>query len=131
MWFSWLAVLVWWSLWLYAPLFRAPLFQKRRSVTVAGPTRVGLLLECMAILIAFSFRVDTPRGLVRIVAAMALGAAGTVIMWTVGKAPRQAISHSRRSVRRPRTGAHGTLWPRSASDLLVSTLHAAVHHSSS
>src|SRR5688572_15062714 len=80
MWLSWLAVVAWWCLWFSAPIFRAPHFQKRPSITVVGPTRVGLLLECLAVLMAAVFRIDTPPSLARITAAMALGAAGTVIM---------------------------------------------------
>jgi protein-S-isoprenylcysteine O-methyltransferase Ste14 len=80
MWLSWLAVITWWCVWFYAPIFHAPHFQKRPSITVAGPTRVGLLLECLAVFMAVLFRIDAPPSLLRITAAMALGAVGTLIM---------------------------------------------------
>ena len=39
--------------WLYPFLFRAPHGQKRSHITVAGPTRIGLLFETAAIFLAF------------------------------------------------------------------------------
>jgi len=38
-----------WLLWAYPYVFRAPKIQRRQSITVAGPSLVGLLLETAAI----------------------------------------------------------------------------------
>jgi len=46
-----------WFAWAYPFIFRAPHFQKRESITVTGPTRLGMLLEAMGVLLAF---VQTP-----------------------------------------------------------------------
>jgi protein-S-isoprenylcysteine O-methyltransferase Ste14 len=53
---SWTEVLVCWFAWLYPFIFRAPHVQKRESITVPTPTRIGLFLECTAITLAFAFR---------------------------------------------------------------------------
>lgn len=67
-------LLVGWIAWWYPFLFRAPHVQKRPSITVAGPTRVGLLLETAAIFLGFIFRVPggETESLWRIVASMAI-----------------------------------------------------------
>jgi protein-S-isoprenylcysteine O-methyltransferase Ste14 len=79
----WSLALAGWFAWLYPFLFRAPHRQNRASITLATPTRLGLLLECLAILLAFLFRlpVENPPGPVRIVAAVALVAACSVMGW--------------------------------------------------
>jgi protein-S-isoprenylcysteine O-methyltransferase Ste14 len=41
-----------WAVWFYPFLFRAPLRQKRANITVAAPTRIGLLCETSAIVFA-------------------------------------------------------------------------------
>jgi protein-S-isoprenylcysteine O-methyltransferase Ste14 len=71
-----------WLAWLYPFFFRAPHFQKRDSITVSGPTRVGVLLEALGILLAF---VNTPSA--RTHPAALLGGAGfsmigIVLSWT-------------------------------------------------
>jgi len=71
----------WWALWFYSPLFRAPHFQKRPSITVAGPTRAGLLLECFAIFLALWFR-DPTIAPWRIGVAAIFGALAVVLFWT-------------------------------------------------
>src|SRR5471030_1877984 len=53
---GWIALALFWLAWAYPYIFRAPHIQRRPSITLAGPTRAGLLLECLAILIAFVFR---------------------------------------------------------------------------
>ena len=58
--FSWSLVAVGWFAWFYPFLFRAPHKQERESVTVPGPTRLGLLLECAGIFLAFVFREEGP-----------------------------------------------------------------------
>jgi protein-S-isoprenylcysteine O-methyltransferase Ste14 len=80
----WFELLVWWSLWAYPFIFRAPHKQKRESITVATPTRVGLLLECTAIVLAFVFRMpsgDQP-GAWRLAASMICGPVATFLAWS-------------------------------------------------
>jgi protein-S-isoprenylcysteine O-methyltransferase Ste14 len=91
---SWSVVVVCWFAWLYPFLFRAPHKQDRESITVAGPTRVGLLLECLGIFVAFLFRmpVDSPPELWRIVVAVPLAAGSAAMAWT-------AVTHLGRQFR--------------------------------
>jgi len=81
--FAWTMLVVCWFAWGYPFIFRAPHKQKRESITVTGPTRIGLLLECIAIFMAFAFRnpPDSPPGLLRVLPAVLLGAASAVISW--------------------------------------------------
>lgn len=77
-----IGLIVCWLGWLYPFFFRAPHFQKRDSMTVSGPTRVGVLLEAVGVLLAF---VHTQRA--RTHPAALLGAAsfsviGIVLSWT-------------------------------------------------
>jgi protein-S-isoprenylcysteine O-methyltransferase Ste14 len=78
---SWSLVAVGWFAWLYPFLFRAPHGQRRDSITVAGPTRVGLLLEGIAIFLAFVFRNDGPPEPVRTGAAMVLIVGCAAMAW--------------------------------------------------
>jgi protein-S-isoprenylcysteine O-methyltransferase Ste14 len=72
-----------WAAWLYPFVFRAPHGQKREHITVAGPTRLGLLLECTGIAIAFITRRPEPRTEpLFLLAALVLFAIGTVLAWT-------------------------------------------------
>src|SRR5689334_14038793 len=80
--FSWSLVAVGWFAWFYPFLFRAPHKQDRESITVAGPTRLGLLLECLAIFLAFVFREEAPAEGIQIAAALALIVACSVMGWT-------------------------------------------------
>lgn len=75
---------VWWAAWAYPFIFRAPHVQKRPSITLATPTRAGLLLECAAIGIAFACRLPAsdPPGLARIVASMLFGSIAAILAWT-------------------------------------------------
>lgn len=77
-------LLVCWFAWGYPFIFRVPHRQRRPSITAAAPTRVGLVLECAAIFIAFVFRlhVEEAPGLARILASMALGPVSAVLAWT-------------------------------------------------
>ena len=50
---AWIELAVCWIAWFYPYLFRAPHSQKRKSVTVAAPTRVGLLLQAASAELAF------------------------------------------------------------------------------
>jgi protein-S-isoprenylcysteine O-methyltransferase Ste14 len=72
-----------WAFWLYPFVFRAPHGQKREHVTLAAPTRLGLLLECTAIAIAFLTRDPEPRVQpLYIVAAAVLFVIANVLGWT-------------------------------------------------
>src|SRR4051794_12794549 len=82
--------IIWWSLvgvgwfaWLYPFIFRAPHNQQRQSITVSAPTRVGLLLEGLAIFFAFVFHMplETAPGLIRGIVAVALAIGCTVMGW--------------------------------------------------
>ncbi len=91
---SWCLVVVGWFAWLYPFIFRAPHRQLRESITVGGPTRVGLLLEGLAIFLAFVFHMpeETPPGLARGLVAVALAIASTVMGW-------QSVTHLGRQFR--------------------------------
>ena len=89
---SWTLVAVGWFAWLYPFLFRAPHRQHRDSVTVPGPTRVGLLLECVGIFLAFVFSEGGPVTLARTVLAVALIVVCSVMGW-------QAVVHLGRQFR--------------------------------
>jgi protein-S-isoprenylcysteine O-methyltransferase Ste14 len=82
--------IIWWSLvgvgwfaWLYPFIFRAPHNQQRQSITVSAPTRVGLLLEGLAIFFAFVFHMplETAPGPIRGILAVALAIGSTVMGW--------------------------------------------------
>ncbi len=83
-----------WILWAYPFIFRAQHGQKRPSVTAVWPTRIGLLLECTAIFMAFHFRLpeaETP-GLARLICAMLPGPAGVALAFS-------AVAHLGRQFR--------------------------------
>lgn len=90
----WIELLALWALWFYPFLLRAPHVQKRASITVAGPTRVGLLLECTAIALALSLRLpdNAPAGLPRLAASLVCGVTGAILSWT-------AVTHLGRQFR--------------------------------
>ena len=79
-----LVLLVLWTAWFWPFVFRAPHRQKRESITVAGPTRIGLLLETGAIALAAVFvrppdpSLDVPLGAL----AVLIAAASAVMSWT-------------------------------------------------
>ncbi len=80
---AWLLLLACWAVWWYPFLFRAPHVQKRQSVTVAGPTRIGLLLETLAIAVAFFPAPGTPRtSAPAVAAALVFAVAGVLLGWT-------------------------------------------------
>jgi len=82
LWIGWIVLLVSWIAWGYPFIFRAPHNQKRPSITAIGPTRVGLLLECLGIFIAFasSLRNDVPADW-RILASMLCGPVAGLLSW--------------------------------------------------
>jgi protein-S-isoprenylcysteine O-methyltransferase Ste14 len=79
-----LLLAVFWCVWAYPFVFRAPHIQKRGSVTRALPTGIGLLLECAAIFIALAFRLPPGAGpgAARLVPALLLGPVAAVLSWT-------------------------------------------------
>jgi len=72
-----------WFAWFYPFIFLAPHRQVRQSITVAGPTRIGLALESVAIFLAFILhrRADDPPPLAAEAVAIALGIASAVMGW--------------------------------------------------
>jgi protein-S-isoprenylcysteine O-methyltransferase Ste14 len=80
---SWSVLVTCWFAWMYPFLFRAPHRQDRESITVAAPTRIGLLMESAAIVLAFLFRLppESPPGLVRQAAGMLIGPASALMAW--------------------------------------------------
>jgi len=74
-----------WFVWMWPFVFRAPHGQKRASVTVPWPTRIGLVIQCLAILLAASLPLPPP-GWQRIAPALALAVVAIVFSWT-------AVSH--------------------------------------
>ena len=77
-------LIVCWVSWFYPFLFRAPLFQKRASTTVSGPTLIGLFFEILGITLAFTLRLPpaSPPGVARIAVSWLLAALAIVIGWT-------------------------------------------------
>jgi protein-S-isoprenylcysteine O-methyltransferase Ste14 len=80
---GWVVLMVSWFAWAYPFLFRAPHNQKRASITMAGPTRVGLFLECTAIFIAFSCRLpaDGAHPWWRLVGTIVFGPIAGALSW--------------------------------------------------
>lgn len=81
---SWPLIAAAWIAWLYPLLFRAPHQQNRPSITLPGPTRAGLALQCAGIAMALLFRapLDTPVAAWRVIVGAALAAICTVMSWT-------------------------------------------------
>ncbi|HTS26294.1 MAG TPA: isoprenylcysteine carboxylmethyltransferase family protein [Bryobacteraceae bacterium] len=81
---GWTALVVSWFAWAYPFIFRAPHNQQRQSITVIGPTRLGLLLEFAAIFMAFAFRLpaESPPGAARVLPALLLGPIAAYLSWT-------------------------------------------------
>jgi len=92
--FPWIELLVCWAAWLYPFVLRAPHNQKRPSITVAGPTHLGLLLECIAIALALNIRMpdSSPRPLARVVASLVCAVPGIILGWS-------AVTHLGRQFR--------------------------------
>ncbi len=81
--FGWVFLLVCWCAWLYPFAFRAPHKQNRPSITAIGPTRIGLLLETAAIIMALNIRLpsDQPLALGRLVPVLTLGPVAVAMAW--------------------------------------------------
>jgi protein-S-isoprenylcysteine O-methyltransferase Ste14 len=92
--FAWIEILALWIIWWSAYLFRAPKVQKRESITVFGPTSLGLLLETAGIFVVwFAQAPGAPRtGLLSLAAALVFGVVADVLMWT-------AVAHLGRQFR--------------------------------
>jgi isoprenylcysteine carboxyl methyltransferase (ICMT) family protein YpbQ len=92
--FADLEILTLWLAWSYSYFFRAPKVQKRESITVVWPSRIGILLEVAGIFIVWWFRAaDGPRNSPwALIAALILGLIGVVLMWT-------AVTHLGRQFR--------------------------------
>jgi len=80
----WVELMLCWFAWIYPFLFRAPHFQKRRSITAATPSLIGLLLEGLAIFTAFVFRLpaSAPPGAARIAVSAIFAVLAAVLSWT-------------------------------------------------
>jgi protein-S-isoprenylcysteine O-methyltransferase Ste14 len=87
-------ILVCWIVWWYPFVFRAPHVQKRPSITVAGPSRIGLLLETVAFFLAAAFHVpyDAPIAPALAIAALIPGPVAIAMGWT-------AVTHLGRQFR--------------------------------
>src|SRR5215471_2236647 len=76
-----------WVAWMYPFLFRAPHNQKRSSITRKGATSIGLLLESVAIFIAFltGWRAGEPAGSWRVAAVAIFAAPSIALAWSAVK----------------------------------------------
>jgi protein-S-isoprenylcysteine O-methyltransferase Ste14 len=83
-----------WLAWWYPFVFRAPHRQKRASIALPGPTRLGLLLEVTAFAVAFAERLPAGEepGMARILLAMIVGPLAPILAWT-------AVTHLGRQFR--------------------------------
>src|SRR4051812_49032043 len=81
---GWVVLMVSWFAWAYPFIFRAPHGQKRASITLAGPTRAGLFLECLAIFLAFACRVPWDDGPPwwRVAGTLAFGPVAAILAWS-------------------------------------------------
>ena len=76
-------LMVCWFAWGYPFILRAPHRQRRASVARPWPTFTGLALECVAILLAFVFRLPpgSPPGAARLVASMLVAPFAPILAW--------------------------------------------------
>jgi protein-S-isoprenylcysteine O-methyltransferase Ste14 len=80
---SWIELAALWMAWAYPYAFRAPHVQKRQSITVVGPTRIGLALETASVVMALLPRAANPRtSVLALLAAGVVGGIGAVLAWT-------------------------------------------------
>jgi protein-S-isoprenylcysteine O-methyltransferase Ste14 len=81
---AWAEIFACYVAWWYPFLFRAPHRQRRTSITVVTPTRVGLLLETAAIFLSWLMRVpDAPRSDVpHLLLAAGFGAVAVILAFT-------------------------------------------------
>jgi len=83
-----------WFAWIYPFVVHAPHRQRRQSITVAGPTRLGLACESLAIFLAFVLHrsSDDPPPAAAQLAGVVLGVLSAVMAW-------QAVRHLGRQFR--------------------------------
>jgi len=81
-----------WLAWWYPPIFLAPHWQKRPSVTANAPSVLGLLLESAAYVVACAWRTSGTPETWRLAAAMIPGPIAVVLMWS-------AVTHLGRQFR--------------------------------
>lgn len=76
-------LIVCWLAWFYPFVIRAPHYQKRDSVTVSGPTLIGLFFEVLGITLAFTIHLPAGAqpGVARIAFSWLLAAVAIVIGW--------------------------------------------------
>jgi protein-S-isoprenylcysteine O-methyltransferase Ste14 len=81
---AWVVLMVSWFAWAYPFIFRAPHQQKRASVTMVGPTRAGLFLECTAIFLAFTCHAaaDAPPSALRLAGTLIFGPIAALLSWS-------------------------------------------------
>lgn len=81
---AWVSLMVCWFAWLYPFVFRAPHNQNRPNITLAGPTRAGLFLECLAIFLAFVCRVPVEEipSAYRFAGTLIFGPLAALLSWT-------------------------------------------------
>lgn len=79
---SWIELAACWIAWAYPFIFRAPHSQKRESITVAGATRLGILLEAAGIGVSFAGLWIPRTHPAAQLAALAFGIIGVVLSWT-------------------------------------------------
>lgn len=80
---AWIGLIACWIVWVWPFVFRAPHRQKRESITVAGPTRLGILLMTAAVVLACFRAPGTPRtSLVALMPAAAFAAVAVLLSWT-------------------------------------------------
>ena len=89
---SWIELAACWIVWAYPFVFRAPHSQKRASVTVTGPTRLGILFEAVGIALAFPMPPIPRTHPAAQLAALAFGIIGVALSWT-------AVTHLGRQFR--------------------------------
>jgi protein-S-isoprenylcysteine O-methyltransferase Ste14 len=87
-------ILLCWVVWWYPFLFLAPHHQRRASITVAGPSLIGVFLQTAAFALAavFHFPYHAPLGTARAIAAMIPGPVAVILGWT-------AVTHLGRQFR--------------------------------
>jgi hypothetical protein len=76
-----------WLAWAYPYLFYAPKVQKRKSITKGGASKLGLLLECVGIFMAWFEQTPGPprTDLALMLAALMLGVIEDVMIFKAEK----------------------------------------------
>jgi protein-S-isoprenylcysteine O-methyltransferase Ste14 len=71
-----------WIAWAYPFAFRAPHVQERESITVVGPTRIGLSLETAAVFLALIGTGVVRTNPAALLLALVFGVTGAILAWT-------------------------------------------------